>query len=51
MSKAKKALVVFLAGAALAVSVPPAFAGAPGPGDPQCLGANGNGNPHCPPGK
>jgi hypothetical protein len=46
----KKAIVVVLALAAFAMSLPSAF-GAPGPGDQQCGGANGNGNPHCPPGK
>jgi hypothetical protein len=50
VTKMKKAIVVVLALAAFATSLPSAFA-APGPGDKQCRGANGNDNPHCPPGK
>ena len=50
VTRMKKAIVVVLALAAFATSLPSAFA-APGPGDKQCRGANGNDNPHCPPGK
>ena len=35
--------------AMMVVTTSTAFA-APGPGDKQCRGATGNGNPHCPPG-
>jgi hypothetical protein len=49
--KGKKALALLFALCAFAASAPNALADAPGPGDQQCRGANGNGNPHCPPGK
>jgi hypothetical protein len=51
MSKSKRAVTLLLAIAALAVSAPAAWVDAPGPGDNQCRGANGNDNPHYPPGK
>jgi hypothetical protein len=50
MSRMKRAILIVLTIAAFAASVPTAFADAPGPGDKQCRGATGNGNPHCPPG-
>jgi hypothetical protein len=50
VSRKKKIVVVFLTIAAFATSIPTAFGAAPGPGDKQCRGATGNGNPHCPPG-
>lgn len=50
MSRMKRAILIVLTIAAFAVSVPTALADAPGPGDKQCRGATGNGNPHCPPG-
>ena len=50
MSKSKRVVALLLAIGALAMSAPAAWA-APGPGDQQCRGANGNGNPHCPPAK
>jgi hypothetical protein len=50
VSRKKKLVVVFLTIAAFASSIPTAMAAAPGPGDKQCRGANGNDNPHCPPG-
>jgi hypothetical protein len=43
-------ILVLLTVAAFAASVPTAMGDAPGPGDKQCRGATGNGNPHCPPG-
>jgi hypothetical protein len=47
----RKIVLTFLAAImGLATVASPAF-GAPGPGDKQCRGANGNDNPHCPPGK
>jgi len=49
MSRTKRAILIVLTIAAFAVSVPTAFADAPGAGDKQCRGATGNGNPHCPP--
>jgi hypothetical protein len=47
----RKVFASIFAGLALAVTITPAFADAPGPGDKQCRGATGNDNPHCPPGK
>lgn len=44
-------IALLLAIGAMAMSAPTAWADAPGPGDNQCRGATGNGNPHCPPGK
>ena len=47
----RKVFASIFAGLALAVTITPAFADAPGPGDKQCRGATGNDNPHCPPTK
>jgi len=47
----RKIVVTLLAAfMGLATAAAPAFGAAPGPGDKQCRGATGNGNPHCPPG-